>query len=248
MTTPDLNALIERLEAWAPLIASGLECPAASTAMIEAVQALRAIQSEREPEQIAESANCSPLDGEVREIVETPLGPEPHEQAVKWHLPTILRSIAAKSTMGYDDSGSLASDSIRAAADKLEQQAADLEDNGARHWTNVRNENARLRAEIERLSTAQQEAGWQPIETAPYSTPVEVRAGDMIFLAQLEPDASMTSDEQSCDQWQAVNEGEHPPCWSGGACWELNENECESLQPYAWRLPAAPAIRARGEG
>lgn len=80
--------------------------------------------------------------------------------------------------------------------------------------------------------------GWRPIETAPHNQEVEVRAGQMTFRAMLVPDASMNSLEESCDQWQATRDGEHPPCWSGGACWESNEDEMMSLQPTAWR--AAP--------
>lgn len=76
---------------------------------------------------------------------------------------------------------------------------------------------------------------WQPIETAPYSKAVEVRVGGMTFLARLWPDHSVDQNEQSCDQWVADNEGEHPPCWSEGACWESNADEMPSLQPTAWR-------------
>lgn len=82
--------------------------------------------------------------------------------------------------------------------------------------------------------------GWLPIESAPYSKIVQIRVGRMIFEASLERDASMTEDEQSCDQWHAAHEGEHPPCWSGGACWSSNEDEAMSLQPEAWRpLPTS---------
>lgn len=46
MTTPrDAIGLSERLRAWSPMIASGYECPAASTAMIEAATALDALQA-----------------------------------------------------------------------------------------------------------------------------------------------------------------------------------------------------------
>lgn len=90
------------------------------------------------------------------------------------------------------------------------------------------------------------EADWQPINTAPYSTPVEVKIGGMKIVAELRQDASMSEDEATCDQWVAVYEGEHPPCWSGGACWEKNENEVASLQPEAWRdLGVTSSIRAQ---
>lgn len=89
---------------------------------------------------------------------------------------------------------------------------------------------------------------WQPIETAPYNMPVRIKAGEMTFLARLLPNASMTEDEEDCDQWQAEIEGEHPPCWSGGGCWSSNENESASLQPTHWQpLPSPPAIEAHKE-
>ena len=81
--------------------------------------------------------------------------------------------------------------------------------------------------------------GWQDIANAPVNTPVRVKAGNMTFIARIVLGASMTSDEQECDQWQAEHEGEHPPCWSGGACWESNEDEAMSLQPTHWQPIAA---------
>jgi len=91
------------------------------------------------------------------------------------------------------------------------------------------------------------EAAWRPIETAPYSETVEVRAGSMIFLASLHKDGSLNSDEMPCDQWVADVEGEHPPCWTDGACWESNSNEMTSLQPVAWRPVNCAALRAPDE-
>lgn len=97
---------------------------------------------------------------------------------------------------------------------------------------------ARHRHQAERETLARM--GWRDIESAPYNTPVEIKVGSMTFLARLHPDASMSSLDESCDQWQAEIDGEHPPCWSGGACWASNENEDMSLQPTAWRYPPAP--------
>ena len=77
--------------------------------------------------------------------------------------------------------------------------------------------------------------GWQPTDTAPMDTEVEVRTGLMAFRAKLVPGAGMTENEQLCDQWQATREGEHPPCWSDGACWSSNADHCPSMQPEAWR-------------
>ena len=97
---------------------------------------------------------------------------------------------------------------------------------------------ARHRHQAERDTRGRME--WRDIESAPYNTPVEIKVGSMTFLARLHPDASMSSLDESCDQWQAEIDGEHPPCWSGGACWASNENEDMSLQPTAWRYPPAP--------
>lgn len=55
--------------------------------------------------------------------VQTPMGEEPFKQAVQWHLPTILRDIAMTADIGYDASGSLASHTLRAAADSIESLA-----------------------------------------------------------------------------------------------------------------------------
>ena len=77
---------------------------------------------------------------------------------------------------------------------------------------------------------------WQPIETAPYEIPVKVKVGvSMEFVARLLPEVSLRDDETWCDQWQAEYEGEHPECWSDGACWESNANGVCSMQPTAWK-------------
>jgi len=84
---------------------------------------------------------------------------------------------------------------------------------------------------------------WQPIETARYGETVEVKVGSMTLLAKLLHNHS-ENEHGSCDQWVAAIEGEHPPCWSDGCCWDSNEDEITSLQPTAWR-PAS--IRQLGE-
>lgn len=80
----------------------------------------------------------------------------------------------------------------------------------------------------------------RPIATAPPDQEVFVYCGEMRFRAKLVPGASMTMDEEPCDQWQATREGEHPPCWSDGCCWASNEDENASLQPTHWS--PAPAL------
>lgn len=79
---------------------------------------------------------------------------------------------------------------------------------------------------------------WNSIDTAPYDTPVEVqflKGGGKPIVARLLRNHSMKMDEMLCDQWVAEVEGEHPRNWSGGACWESNEDGIASEQPIAWR-------------
>lgn len=68
----------------------------------------------------------------------------------------------------------------------------------------------------------------------PYETVVEVLVDGRWFPAALAHNNSMNSDGEVCDQWYATTE-DHPPCWSGGGCWEVNADECCSAQPEAWR-------------
>jgi hypothetical protein len=80
---------------------------------------------------------------------------------------------------------------------------------------------------------------WRVIECAPYNEPVEVEAGRMRFPAILLPDAAMTTEEKSCDQWHATTDV-YPLCWTDGACWETNADEQASIQPTRWRPIEAP--------
>lgn len=74
-------------------------------------------------------------------------------------------------------------------------------------------------------------------EIAPqFNEVVEVRtAGGMEFLARLDTISGACEDGDDAVTWVAVEEGKHPDCWSGGACWESNEDECESDPVVAWR-------------
>jgi hypothetical protein len=83
--------------------------------------------------------------------------------------------------------------------------------------------------------TDRRETGWRDIKSAPFNVPVRVKLGEgMSIVARLIPDASMTSDERTCDEWQAEFEGEHPECWSDGCCWESNADDMMSMQPTHW--------------
>lgn len=90
------------------------------------------------------------------------------------------------------------------------------------------------------------EDGWLPMDAAPVAEPVEIRAGGMVFKAMLVPDAALDTNENPCDQWQAAVEGEHPPCWSDGCCWTVNENEDRSAWPEAWRPLTSPSPAEEG--
>jgi hypothetical protein len=90
--------------------------------------------------------------------------------------------------------------------------------------------------------------GWLSAMTPPYAQEVEVRVGAMRFRAKLMQGASLDENGRSCDQWQAAREGEHPPCWTDGACWESNADLSPSLQVDAWRFvrPAHPTTGENG--
>ena len=81
---------------------------------------------------------------------------------------------------------------------------------------------------------------WKPSREAPYDTPLRVRLENgQEITARLLCNVSMTSEGEDCDQWVAENEGEHPDCWTEGACWASNHNEVRSVQPVAF-LPTPP--------
>ena len=137
---------------------------------------------------------------------------------------------------------------LREAARYFANRPTDGEDRA--HWSNIANSESCERI-ANRLSTLSADAirqgeGWQPIETAPRDEEVVVQVGDMTFHAKLLPDAGMNGLDEPCDQWAATREGEHPPCWTGGLCWESNEDDVTSIQPRAW-MPA-PASHASDGG
>lgn len=69
----------------------------------------------------------------------------------------------------------------------------------------------------------------------PYNTPVMVKTyGGHSFIARYQKNASMTSDETPCDQWQADSDV-YPECWTDGCCWESNADEIASDHVIAWR-------------
>lgn len=77
---------------------------------------------------------------------------------------------------------------------------------------------------------------WLDPKDAPYWKHVEVKVGRKVFMAMLTADTSMTEDEKPCDQWQALVDN-YPRNWSGGYCWESNEDGEMSDPVEGWRLP-----------
>lgn len=96
-----------------------------------------------------------------------------------------------------------------------------------------------LSAEVARLKAPGEPVSWKSIADAPYDTPLTIRVGGMTFGAILRRGASETTDGDPCDQWQALIADEHPPCWTDGACWEINADGYGSREPEAWRTIAA---------
>jgi len=88
-----------------------------------------------------------------------------------------------------------------------------------------------LSAEVARLKAPGEPVSWKSIADAPYDTPLTVRVGGMTFGAILRRGVSETTDGDPCDQWQALIADEHPPCWTDGACWEINALGYGSREP-----------------
>ena len=81
---------------------------------------------------------------------------------------------------------------------------------------------------------------WREMATAPMDgTVIEIMAEgyDRPFLIRGEL-GFVDGSGADCWSWVAVEEGKHPPCWSGGAYWDSNENEMPSTPPLRWRHSA----------
>ncbi|NBW15571.1 MAG: DUF551 domain-containing protein [Caulobacteraceae bacterium] len=81
---------------------------------------------------------------------------------------------------------------------------------------------------------------WRPIETAPRdSTHVMLRAGGREFPGAYLP-GFLDSNDNDCWCWAALGPN-HPDDWTGGTCWEVNEDGLPSTKPTHWMpLPAPP--------
>lgn len=85
----------------------------------------------------------------------------------------------------------------------------------------------------------------QPIESAPRDgTPIQATipgyGSDNIIAWQ---DGFVDEDNNDIGAWVFVEDQVPPPCWTDGACWEVNESGKRSVQPTLWKLYNPPASR-----
>ena len=91
---------------------------------------------------------------------------------------------------------------------------------------------------IDGIIAGMSEAERLPIAHAHYNTPYRLMLEDgSEITGRLIPGGSLNEDESPCDQWVADGD-DYPPCWSGGCCWESNEDGEASLQPVSYREKA----------
>lgn len=77
---------------------------------------------------------------------------------------------------------------------------------------------------------------WDGLTTAPSHTAVMVETeSGYRFPALWDPQGAVDSNEEGCGCWVAAIEGFHPPCWTDGQCWSVNEDEKASDWPVRWR-------------
>jgi hypothetical protein len=137
-------------------------------------------------------------------------------------------------------SSALSGEDVEKVATAIGYKLLELEGDTLAHGLTVEEWRGLARAALATLSKpGEREGEWRDIASAPYDTPVDVRAGRMTFVARLLANHSIDENEQACDQWVAEHEGEHPPCWTDGACWENNSDKMMSIQPEQWRPAAA---------
>lgn len=84
---------------------------------------------------------------------------------------------------------------------------------------------------------------WQPIETAPRDETeiIGYTRGGSVVKMKLGGPFPMNDDGDEGYTWVAVNEGEHPSCWSDGVCWSSNEDGEPSDPPIYWVQPPTDA-------
>lgn len=86
---------------------------------------------------------------------------------------------------------------------------------------------------------------WQDLTSVPLDGgSVELKLEDGFVLRASWQGGFMSSAEDDCSCWVADEDADYPDCWTDGACWESNANECMSLQPEFWR----PAPQEQGRG
>lgn len=90
-----------------------------------------------------------------------------------------------------------------------------------------------IQARLRRLLPAS--LALQPMASAPLDrTIILITSCGYVVKAKWERTGFTTAELQDSGAWVAAEESQHPPCWSDGACWASNANECESDQPIGW--------------
>jgi len=78
---------------------------------------------------------------------------------------------------------------------------------------------------------------WYPIATAPIDgTWIQADIpgnGKYNIIAWV--DGYLDSNGNDCFGWTFMTDQEHPPCWTDGVCWGLNEDNEQSVLPVAWK-------------
>lgn len=87
--------------------------------------------------------------------------------------------------------------------------------------------------------------GWQP-DGATIGPPVALlTAGGRLVKARYHAGAVVGA-EGPCGAWIAEEEGQHPPCWTDGICWERNAEGEPSDSPIAW-MPLPEPVPAAAQ-
>jgi len=78
-------------------------------------------------------------------------------------------------------------------------------------------------------------SGFKPMADAPTDRVILLQVWSGKTFPVKWQDGFLDSDECACGGWVAQEEGNHPPCWDDGACWESNSDGMPSDPPIGWK-------------
>lgn len=89
---------------------------------------------------------------------------------------------------------------------------------------------------------------WRPLKDAPRnSEPIAVLTAQGAVVKAFWG-ADVEGEKGPCVAWAACDENQHPPSWTDGVCWSVNEDGVASDPPILWcPLGALPATAALGD-